>query len=161
MEQLFKDFNCDEGTIGNNIVHCFHADKTNIDKLETYKDPKILEISKKLNVDYFYLAYWKKESIEEEKLDPGYACRETEKMSNIFALRSLFGIKAGGKITLNMMMPYIIWKKDSTDVYWVLLCWAQRGFPDIDGMLDHINKLAFNQDDEKPKIGDLPKPNFS
>ena len=120
-----------------------------------------MEISKKLNVDYFYLAYWKKESIEEEKLDPGYACRETEKMSNIFALRSLFGIKAGGKITLNMMMPYIIWKKDSTDVYWVLLCWAQRGFPDITGMLYDINKLAFNQGNKQPKIGDLPKPNFS
>ena len=28
-------------------------------------------------------------------------------MSNIMAIRSLFGIKAGGKITLNMIMPYI------------------------------------------------------
>ena len=144
-----------------NIFNINKLEVSNIDKLKTSKDPKILEISKKLNVDYFYLAYWKKESIEEEKLDPGYVCRETEKMSNIFALRSLFGVKAGGKITLNMMMPYIIWKKRSTDVSWVLLCWAQRGFPDINGMLDDINKLAFKKVDEKPKIGDLPKPNFS
>ena len=36
MQQLFKDFNCDEETIGNNIVHYFHNDKTSIDKLEKY-----------------------------------------------------------------------------------------------------------------------------
>ena len=144
-----------------NIFDINKLEVPNIDKLKTSKDPKIIETSKKLNVEYFYVAHWKTMSIEEEKLDPGYVCRETEKMSNIFALRSLFGIKAGGKITLNMMMPYIIWEKRSTEVYWVLLCWAQRGFPDINGMLDDMNKLAFNQGNKQPKIGDLPKPNFS
>ena len=49
MEQLFKDFNCDEGTIGNNIVHCFHADKTNIDKLENYDINILTEINKKVS----------------------------------------------------------------------------------------------------------------
>ena len=28
-------------------------------------------------------------------------------------------------------------------------------------MLNDINALAFKQGNEKPKIGDLPKPNFS
>jgi hypothetical protein len=82
-------------------------------------------------------------------------------MSNIMAIRSLFGIKAGGKITLNMIMPYIKLEKDSGNISWLLLCWAERGFPDINGMLDDINKLAFKQGDEPPKMGDLPKPNFS
>ena len=122
----------------------------------------IKDTSKKLNIPYYDLEYWKDLSIKRGKdEDPGYICRETEKMSNIMAIRSLFGIKAGGKITLNMIMPYIIWEKDSINVYWVLLCWAERGFPDINGMLDNINKLAFNQGNKQPKIGDLPKPNLS
>ena len=37
MEQLLKDFNFDEETIGNTIVHYFHNDKTSIDKLEKYE----------------------------------------------------------------------------------------------------------------------------
>lgn len=77
------------------------------------------------------------------------------------SMRRLFGIKAGGRITSNMLIPYINNDKYNTNVNWFLLCWAQRDFPDIDGMLDNLNKLALKQDDEKPKIGDLPKPNFS
>jgi hypothetical protein len=122
----------------------------------------IKDTSKKLNIPYYDLEYWKDLSIKRGKdEDPGYICRETEKMSNIMAIRSLFGIKAGGKITLNMIMPYIKSEKDSGNIFWLLLCWAERGFPDINGMLDDINKLAFKQGDEPPKIGDLPKPNFS
>ena len=122
----------------------------------------IKDTSKKLNIPYYDLEYWKDLSIKRGKdEDPGYICRETEKMSNIMAIRSLFGIKAGGKITLNMIMPYIKLEKDSGNIHWILLCWAERGFPDINGMLDDINKLAFKQGDEPPKIGDLPKPNFS
>jgi len=122
----------------------------------------IKDTSKKLNIPYYDLEYWKDLSIETAKdEDPGYICRETEKMSNIMAIRSLFGIKAGGKITLNMIMPYIKLEKNSGNIFWLLLCWAERGFPDINGMLDDINKLAFKQGDEPPKMGDLPKPNFS
>jgi hypothetical protein len=122
----------------------------------------IKDTSKKLNIPYYDLEYWKDLSIKRGKdEDPGYICRETEKMSNIMAIRSLFGIKAGGKITLNMIMPYIKLEKDSGNIFWLLLCWAERGFPDINGMLDDINKLAFKQGDEPPKMGDLPKPNFS
>jgi hypothetical protein len=131
-------------------------------KLETFKDPKIMETSKKLNIPYYDLELWKDLSIErEKKADPGYICRETEKMSNIYAIRSLFGITAGGKITLNMIMPYIKSEKNSGNITWVLMCWAKRGFPDIYEMLNEINEMAFKQGNEKPKIGDLPKPNFS
>lgn len=133
-----------------------------VNKLETFKDPKIMETSKKLNIPYYDLELWKELSIERgEKEDPGYICRETEKMSNIYAIRSLFGIKVGGKITLNMIMPYIKSEKNSGNINWVLMCWAKQGFPDIYEMLDEINDMAFKQGNEKPKIGDLPKPNFS
>ena len=133
----------------------------NINKLEKSKDPKIIEASKKLNLGYYDLDYWKELSIRSAGDDPGYICRETEKMSNIMAIRNLFGINAGGNITLNMIKPYIELEKESNNVHWVLLCWAQRGFPDITVMLNDINALAFKQGNEKPKIGDLPKPNFS
>ena len=133
-----------------------------INKLETFKDPKIMETSKKLNIPYYDLELWKDLSIKRGKEeDPGYICRETEKMSNIYAIRSLFGITAGGKITLNMIMPYIKSEKNSGNINWVLMCWAKRGFPDIYEMLNEINEMAFKQGNEKPKIGDLPKPNFS
>ena len=48
MQQLFKDFNCDEETIGNNIVHYFHNDKTSIDKLEKYDINILIEINKQV-----------------------------------------------------------------------------------------------------------------
>jgi hypothetical protein len=144
-----------------NIFDINKLEVPNIDKLKTSKDPKIMETSKKLNIDYFYLEIWKKESLNPPDDNPDYYCSEKEKMSNIFAVRSLFGIKPGGKITLNMLMPYIKRKKNHADIDFIILCWAQQDFPDINGMLDHVNKLAFNQDNEKPKIGDLPKPNFS
>jgi hypothetical protein len=140
----------------------------NFDKLEIPNIKTSLSLSKhmektakKLNIYDSYLSSLKFDSDEEENADPGYVCRETEKMSNIMSMRLLFSIQPGGRITSNMLIPYITTKKYNINVDWFLLCWAQRGFPDIDGMLDHINKLALNQDDEKPKIGDLPKPNFS
>jgi hypothetical protein len=107
------------------------------------------------------LEFWKKESLNPPDDNPDYYCSEKEKMSNIFAVRSLFGIKPGGKITLNMLMPYIKLEKTQTNIIWLLLCWAHRNFPDINEMLDEINALAVNQGDEPPKIGDLPKPNLS
>ena len=100
-----------------------------------------METSKKLNIPYYDLELWKDLSIKRGKEeDPGYICRETEKMSNIYAIRSLFGITAGGKITLNMIMPYIKSEKNSGNINWVLMCWAKRGFPDIYEMLNEINE---------------------
>ena len=131
---------------------------------------KIKDVSTKLNISHNHLEYWKELSIEyQKKEDPGYVCRETEKMSNIMSIRNLFGISAGffvgiiasSGITLDMLMPYIQRKKHNSDVSWVLICWAQRNFPEINEMLDEINDLAIKQGDEQPRIGDLPKTNFS
>jgi hypothetical protein len=78
-----------------------------------------------------------------EKKKPGYVCRETEKMSNIIAIRNLFGVKPGQNITKEMILPYIKGEKDHTDVSWILTCWALRGFPDLNGMLNKMNQLAY------------------
>jgi hypothetical protein len=124
--------------------------------------------SKKLNIPYETLEWWKIKSIQKANEDPSYICSEDEKMSNIMGIRSFLGITAGffgfidsDGITLNMLMPYIKLEKSQTNIIWLLLCWAHRNFPDINEMLDEINALAVNQGDEPPKIGDLPKPNLS
>ena len=79
----------------------------------------------------------------EVEVDYGYVCRETEKMSNIMSIRNLFGINPGQNITKKMLLPYIKGEKFHEDVGWVLKCWALRGFPDLDGMLYKMNRLAY------------------
>jgi hypothetical protein len=80
-----------------------------------------------------------------ENKDPGYVCRETEKMSNIMSVRNLFGVKSGQNITQEMVLPYIKGEKNHTDVSWVLFCWALKGFPDLNGMLNKMNQLAYQK----------------
>jgi len=123
---------------------------------------KQMEIaSKKLNLSsYLFLKMWKNKADIEEEEDPGYVCRETEKMSNIMAIRLFLGIQPKDKITLDMLKPYITFEKHHNNISFLLMCWALRGFPDNDEMLDEINALAFKQGDEPPKIGDLPNPNY-
>jgi hypothetical protein len=79
----------------------------------------------------------------EEKKNPGYVCRETEKMSNIIAIRNLFNVKPGENITQEMISPYIKGTKKDTNVGWVLYCWALSGFKNLDEMLNKINDLAY------------------
>lgn len=81
----------------------------------------------------------------EENKDPGYACRETEKMSNITSIRKTLGVKPGQNITKEMVLPYIKGEKNHTDVSWVLFCWALKGFPDLNGMLNKMNQLAYQK----------------
>jgi hypothetical protein len=78
-----------------------------------------------------------------EKIDPGYVCRETEKMSNIMAVRKYLGIKPGENITKEMLEPYISGYKGQTDIDWILYCWALKGFGDINVMLNKMNNLAY------------------
>ena len=145
----------------NNLIVSNKTNTLDVSKKLESSSKKIKDVSKKLNIPYEDLEWWKTNSDKEEKEDPGYVCRETEKMSNIMSVRRHLGIQPGGRITLNMITPYILGEKHNSNLLWILLCWAQRDFPDINVMLDEINALAFKQGNEKPKIGDLPKPNFS
>jgi len=114
---------------------------------------EITAAAKKLNVDPKYISIineYKNDYIRDNPHDPGYICRETEKMSNITGIRRLLGIKPGQSITLNMIKPYITREKHSTDVTWLLLCWAQRGFTDVNQMWQNINQLALKQNNTPP-----------
>ena len=114
-------------------------------------------IATKLGIDADYLTAWKEEAEEEGKLeDPGYVCRETEKMSNIMSIRKTLNIKPGGVITYDMLKPYITLQKRNGDMSWILMCWAKNYFPDINIMLNKINQLAANQS----KINKTPGSNL-
>jgi len=121
----------------------------NKNKTKKYS-PEIIAASKKLNIDPRYL--WTLKRRANSKMansdDPGYICRETEKMSNIASIRRTLGIKPGQNITFNMIRPYMTQDMETTDFHWFLLCWAQRGFTDINKMLQTINQLALKQNNK-------------
>lgn len=103
----------------------------------------VLDTAKKLNISPGVINTWKKEMYEWVKQgEKDYLCEETEKMSNIIAIRKLFNIKPGQNITLQMLIPYIKKQKNHTDVYWYLMCWASKGFPDINQLINRTNELA-------------------
>jgi hypothetical protein len=105
--------------------------------------------SKILGVDNGTILSWANTLDNElESDDPDYICRETEKMSNIQSIRRLLGIGPNQNITPAMLKPYISGDKEHTDMYWILLCWASRGFKDLNLFLSDINKLAIQ--DTKP-----------
>jgi hypothetical protein len=114
----------------------------------------IINASKTLGVDEQDLIYWSKKAKSFSEDDPGYVCRETEKASNIQSVRHLLGIKPGQNITLQMLKPYINGEIRQTDMSWILMCWASKGFKDINLFLSDINKLAFQ--DTKPTDNTRP-----
>ena len=125
------------------------------DKIKQYS-PNVIQTAKKIGVKNDDIEYWKSRinnPIGKIKEDPGYVCRETEKMSNVMSIRKTFNVGPGGNITYNMLKPYITRQKHNTDISWVLLCWAQNGFPDINQMLNKINQLAFNQNKKSNPSG--------
>jgi hypothetical protein len=103
----------------------------------------IEDASKNYNIRTDVLTNLLLSSKNSEKRKPGYACRETEKMSNIMAVRKFFNIKPGENITKEMLKPYISGEKNQTDIFWILSCWALNGFGDINLMLNKMNQLAF------------------
>ena len=107
-------------------------------------DPSIKNIkqtSQNLGVNEYYLRYF----YNVAKLNPEYSCEHTEKMSNIMAIRAKFNLSPNDKITFEMIKPYMMGNEEDTDITWLLSCWASKGFPDINQMLNRINQLAFQQ----------------
>ena len=101
-------------------------------------------VSKEYGVSVDFLEEIKFDAYYHEvEVEYGYVCRETEKMSNIMAIRNLFGVNPGQNITKKMLLPYIKGNKEDTNVSFILYCWALRNFPDLDGMLYKMNRLAY------------------
>ena len=103
----------------------------------------MVSVSKQFGTTFYNIEYILFKAKNAEKEDPGYSCRETEKMSNITSIRSLFGVKPGQNITKEMLLPYIKGEKKHTDVGWILNCWALKGFPDLNEMINKMNQLAY------------------
>jgi len=98
-----------------------------------------------LGVEPYILNDWASKSEDTHTEDPGYICRETEKASNIQSVRHLFNINPGQNITPQMLKPYINGEKHHTDISWILMCWASKGFKDINLFLSDLNKLAYQK----------------
>ena len=105
----------------------------------------LINAAQSLGVEEYTLDGWLESFKKENTLDPGYICRETEKASNIQSVRHLLNIKPGQNITPQMLKPYINGEKHHTDIYWILLCWASKGFKDINLFLSDLNKLAYQE----------------
>jgi hypothetical protein len=106
------------------------------------------KLSNKLGVDFSYLKLLYSWAISYEKQIPEYSCKETEKMSNIMSIRHLLNVQPGQDITFEMIKPYINGKKHHTDINWILYCWALKGFPDINQLLNKINQLTYQQSNQ-------------
>ena len=102
-----------------------------------------------LGVEPYILNDWASKSEDAHTEDPGYICRETEKASNIQSVRHLFNIKPGQNITPQMLKPYINGKKHHGDISWILMCWASKGFKDINLFLSDLNKLAYQETNQR------------
>jgi hypothetical protein len=102
--------------------------------------------SKKYNISQDILKKWYKESIGGTVLGSNslYVCNDTEKMSNIMALRKILNISPSKNIQLKDLLPYINKQKENVDTMWLIRCWALNGFPDIEGWINKINQLAMN-----------------
>lgn len=144
-EQIGSSFDGDNCTYQSRgaIINNISSKTTNT---STNYSSDIIRASKNLGIDPKYLSYLEEDKKERGMFgDPDYFCRETEKMSNIMAIRKLFGIQPGGKITLSMLKPYIIGDKRSVDVEFILYCWIENKYPDFNQMLNNFNKLALNK----------------
>jgi len=105
----------------------------------------LINASQSLGVEQDTLTYWLWKSENVIKNDPGYVCRETEKASNIQSIRHLLNIKPSQNITPQMLKPYINGEKNDTNIDWLLMCWASKGFKDINLFLSDLNKLAYQE----------------
>lgn len=138
MKNIFVTNNTDLET-KNDIMNNLESSKTK--KYEEYEN-EIKNAASDLLLDKLYLFSWKDNADMESLRHPGYACELTETMSHISSIRKILGLKPGDNITYKMLKPYIIFDKKDTDIYWFLVCWASKGFPDINKVLNNINQLA-------------------
>ena len=105
----------------------------------------LTNIASSLGVDINKLNSLERASKNSSPKDPGYVCRETEKASNIQSVRHLLNIKPGQNITPQMLKPYINGEKNDINIHWLLMCWASKGFKDINLLLSDLNKLAYQE----------------
>jgi len=100
------------------------------------------------------VSYWLDQIlINSEDSSPDYICKPTELGSVITRMKELFGLKPDTLIFPDKLLwPYIKLDnkfiepaKYNTNVMWFLLCWAKKGFPNLNNHLQQVNQLAINK----------------
>ena len=115
---------------------------------------RIMEVAKKIGIEPYYLNHWEKIKKNEGFVgNPEYFCDVNEKMSNIMGIRNVLKLKPGQNITFQMIKPYLTFSKSSVDVSYLIYCWIEKDYPDINQMLNKINQLAFNQNKKSNPSG--------
>lgn len=134
----------------------FGAEKPKVEKVglhRSYVDAEKLKSSKANlnrqfgNVSDYISSIWESSLdwyFDTHKDDLHYACKWTEKLSNIQAIRRNLGLKSGEDITRKHLEPYIYRSKRNTDVFWYLMCWVLNGYPDLDSWLATTNSFVRN-----------------
>jgi hypothetical protein len=103
--------------------------------------------SKRYGIPENYIKQWYDNAvIEYQRGNRKYSCDDDEKMSNIMSLRRTLNITPEKSIQVNDMIPYIKQTKKDIDIdaYWLLVCWAISGYPDLQQWINGINSLAIN-----------------
>jgi len=150
-----KDFTLwwDENkSISSKVDEEYESIETDIKKLMSLEEWRktvkriSLELNSKEDNTALWLSYWYEQGVNGKKGDPDYACRATEKGSNIASLRNTLKIKPGKGLTIPMLKPYILGdnQMESVDIDWLLYCWAIRGFVDLKSFVEEFNELADN-----------------
>lgn len=112
----------------------------------------LTDTSKKYNISQDILKKWYMEaSLDTARgLQSMYVCNQTEKMSNIMALRKMLNISPNQNIQYKDLLPYINKQKENVDTMWLIRCWALNGFPDIESWINKMNQLALNN--KSPRV---------
>ena len=122
------------------------------DKLEGINMGNLKEVSKKYNISEKTLMDWYKTALIETRrgFQANYVCNETEKMSNIIALRKNLNLTPSKNFSYKDFLPFINKQKEDVDAEWLILCWSLNGFPDIEGWISRINQLAVQKSKSAP-----------
>ena len=78
--------------------------------------------------------------------DPKYICRDDEQGSRVEYMRSLLGVN---QFKPKDFIPYITRRMDTSNASYLLMCWAQQGFPNFTQYVNKLNTVVKTDSDSK------------
>lgn len=97
---------------------------------------------------------WLRTYSEIEYQSRGYACDESEKLSNIMDIRAYFNLDPQVGLDYRILKDYILLKKRQNGIFYLLACWASKGFPPLKEFVNNINSLA-KQKTQNTNVGNV------
>lgn len=122
--------------------------KTNIEFDATTRQNMEAAVKTLPGVKFSDLMLWKLNAEKEAKRDsdPEYICRDTEQGSRVEYMRSLLGVN---QFKPKDFVPYITRREFDDNIWYLLYCWAQQGFPNFTQYINNLNKLVKTDSDSK------------